>query len=228
MTVKIRLDFVECDKDRFYRTFLVDDSMTLVEFGCAVLTSVNASFGGYILVKSKSKKYTPKWFEGNNLLIEESFIADLDCEFEFVYVVDDEEWIFKGIITEVHESIDEEIVLIDGSGGGILEFKFKELLDYFVGNIEPNEIIPFEEDMPYIIETYGEFDSPFNVIKKNENVGNLVNATNNLNSTVARASEMHDARQAEIARLMHRGNKIAAKGYDKIASAVSNVRLTVY
>jgi hypothetical protein len=55
----------------------------------------------------------------------------------------------------------------------------------------------------------------------------IVNATNDLNSSVVHASEMNEYRQKQIANLIYRGNQISAKGYDKIRDSIDGVRTTL-
>ena len=168
---KIKLSFKYCEKNRFYRTFLVDENLNLKDFGCALITAFNGAFEHNFMFKNKNNTFNPRVFMEefifeNDVLMDDYKVADLGDKFEFIYDTGDG-WEFDGKVyanTFERDYNEQEIVLIDGAGQGIWEDNIRTLIAYFKGNLD-GESLEINEDFGYFppwnfsISKYSDFDN---------------------------------------------------------------------
>lgn len=165
---KVKLVFKYCQAKRFFRTFLVDENINLVDLGCAFVTALNGAYEHNFLFETKSKVYNPRSFMDDfvfddDVLMNDYSLKDLGDKFEFTYDTG-EGWDFKATVKETKIEIGEkEIELIDGAGLGIWEDNIATFYAYLEGEIDPNSLDVDEERGIYPpwnmeIEKYGDFD----------------------------------------------------------------------
>ena len=178
MYKKIRLEFKDCEKNRFYRTFLVKEDLNLFNFACAIVTAFRGSFEHYFLLRTNEKNYCPKVYVNslngvNNVLMDNYTVMDLEDEFSFIYNMN-EQWKFNGKILEtVESSFKKEIILLDGKGQGIWEGSLKTLNAYFEGKLDPTTLEEDLENGLYLpwnhrLSSFGDFDIVYNIEEEKE------------------------------------------------------------
>ena len=179
--LKIRLDSILCEKDRFYRTLLVKKDLELYSFGIAIAQSFRALLYHTFTFESKKTSYYPPFFDENDGIdksMDDYKVKDLDNEFKYCYDLG-ECWEFNGKIDkkEINEiyldefNEEKEVVLIDGAGQGIWEDNKDTLVKYFNGEIDPNRIRNSSikgiyKPINFKIKKFGDFDTAFNLKKE--------------------------------------------------------------
>lgn len=169
---KIKITYDINGENRFFRTFLVQEDMDLKAFGCAILTSLYATFENDYYFTCGFTRYLPnylirKFHEKEDKLIDDYKVNNLENEFVFNYGFD--EYTFLGQKLEiVVNDLTEEICLIDGAGLGIYENNFHTLNSYLLGNLNPNSLdVDYCDDIypptNVKITKYGDFDTNFNL-----------------------------------------------------------------
>lgn len=109
---KVKLVFKHCEPNRFFRTFLVDENINLVDLGCAFVTALNGAYEHNFLFETKSKVYNPRAFMeyeafDDDVLMDDYSLKDLGDRFEFTYDTGDG-WDFKATVKETKIEIGEK------------------------------------------------------------------------------------------------------------------------
>jgi hypothetical protein len=139
---KIRLDYTNCEKGRFYRILLVNENLPLSHFGCAVVAAFKGKLGHAFMFESEGSFYVHEAYLGNGKLsIEDYSVRFLENRFRFIYDMGDS-WEFIGEIYEETNEIDsnEEVIMVDGAGQGIWEDNRYILDRYLRGEIAPDTL----------------------------------------------------------------------------------------
>ena len=179
--IKIRFDFEDCEKGRFFRTLLVKKDLNLLNFAIAIVESFKGKLTHSFTFQSKKLLYVPPFFEEiseGEEFMQDYTVEDLGKNFVFCYDLG-ECWNFKAKvyskeIDEIYEDKngdEQDAVFIDGAGQGIWEDNKETLLKYLNGEIEPDECEENEELGIYIpwnfkIKKFRDFDDAFNLEKE--------------------------------------------------------------
>lgn len=174
--IKIKLEFEHCEKGRFFRTFLVNPELDLVDFGCAIVTAIHGAFEHCFYFENKEKTFNPRAFfedycSEKDVLMNNYTVEDLGKKFKFCYDTGDG-WDFNGTCTDTNEMVKyKDIVLIDGAGLGIWEDNIGTLYAYFEGEVDPNSLETNEEQGFYPpwnmkLKKYSDFDTAFDLQKQ--------------------------------------------------------------
>lgn len=176
---RIRLDFIEGPKDRFYRTVLVKGNPDLYELGIYLGLDLSAEFEHCFLITMPDKvsyvmaSFMKEPHDGYKHL-RNYHLSDLPEDFRNEYDIG-HGWCFackKDSDPVELEARKENIIIVDGRGQGILEDNISSLHTLFNGEIDLNST---EEDettgayMPWNFPTkkFRDFDLP--LILKNKN-----------------------------------------------------------
>lgn len=188
--VKIKAEFKNGPKGRFYRTFLVREDINLFNFCIGLCTMLGAKFEHCFLIDDRKKNtqyvmapFLEDIFDDSRMkYIRNYTLCALSDNFSFEYDTGDG-WDFsckkyKKIITKENEG---DFIFLEGAGMGIWEDNISSLYALFNGKIDPNLESEDQENGYYFpwnfkIEKFGDFDKPLSVEEINEKLNELYEA----------------------------------------------------
>lgn len=179
---KIRMDFYESPtKNRFYRVVLVKGDPDLFKLSVLLLTSVKAEFEHCFLIHAgEDISYVMASFMEDPMYgykyLRRYHLSNLPDKFVLEYDTGDG-WEFncRRYKKTVELDSEDDIILLEGAGYGIMEDNIHTLYEYFRGNVSPSSSTDHPDIgcyLPYRFETYGDFDLPLDIEEENENLKN--------------------------------------------------------
>lgn len=182
---KIRMDYINGPKDRFYRVILVKGNPNLFQLGVILGTVVGAEFEHCFLItcKDENVSYVMSPFMEEPLdgfkYLGHYYLSDLPDNFTYEYDTG-ESWDFDCVCykEKVELKANRAVIILEGKGQGIWEDNVGSLHLLFDGKIDPNETEENDEICLYKpwnckIQKFGDFDLPLNIDKINKKINGL-------------------------------------------------------
>ena len=161
---KIRIEFKRCERERFYRVFLVKKDLELKKLACAILLSFKTDFQPTFFFKINNNLFVSKYLyderKADEFLLDDYDISVLGQQFEFIYNNVDC-WEFSGEISGDEFELDgEEVVVLERAGQGIWELNQKTFFAYLNGEIK-NDYGDDNYSLPWNLECekFSDFDT---------------------------------------------------------------------
>lgn len=178
--IKLRVDFEEAEKGRFYRIVLVKHDIILQDLGSLFVLAFGGALVHSFLFRTETASYEPSvWVRATNdnagnkrktYAHCDHTIKELPTNFLFWYDTGDD-WTFicKKYQKEVERKSKEDIIVLEGAGNGIWEDNKSTLIAYLEGEIkddncnEKNEKKGFYKPWNVHIKKFSDFDQPINI-----------------------------------------------------------------
>ena len=178
--IKLRVDFDEAEKGRFYRIVLVRHDIILEELGRLLVLALGGALEHSFIFRTETASYEPSvWVTSKKDTIYlkrkiyahcDHTIRELPSNFIFWYDTgDDWNFICKKYQKTVEKKSKEDIIVLEGAGLGIWEDNKNTLIAYLEGEIkddncnEKNEKKGYYKPWNMHIKKFSDFDKPINI-----------------------------------------------------------------